>query len=161
MEEADEKGVDELAAELGVSRRAILAWLGAGACACAGAALGTVAGQGALAADAAAEVDVGAPADYPVGTTKVFAKARILVVRDANGIHAMTNVCTHAGGPISPGGGKLTCGWHGAQFDVLGNVTKGPARVPLRWLQVRQRGGRLVVNLKQVVPTGTNFVPTP
>ena len=58
-----------------------------------------------------------------------------VVARDANGLYAMSAVCTHAGcllddtsNTIAAG---LSCPCHGSSFDGNGRVTRGPAGSPL------------------------------
>lgn len=45
--------------------------------------------------------------------------------------YAINDTCTHSGGPLSEGeieGSKVTCPWHGAQFDIAsGKVLSPPA----------------------------------
>ena len=61
--------------------------------------------------------------------------------------HAIDNMCTHVGGPLSEGelsGCEVTCPWHGAVFDVTtGQVLGPPGLVPLtrRWGQVPTLNG--------------------
>jgi len=78
---------------------------------------------GALTADGQSRVE---PEHGPDG-------APILVVREAaNDFRAFSMQCTHEGCPLNPpAAGKLTCPCHGSQFDLAGNVLKGPAAYPL------------------------------
>lgn len=49
----------------------------------------------------------------------------ILIGRDAMGVYAFTNKCTHAACAVGlPKSGKLECSCHRSQFDLNGNVTK-------------------------------------
>ena len=61
--------------------------------------------------------------------------SNVVLARDANGVYAMSAVCTHAGcllddysQTISAG---LSCPCHGSAFDGNGQVTRGPAGTPL------------------------------
>jgi 3-phenylpropionate/trans-cinnamate dioxygenase ferredoxin component len=59
---------------------------------------------------------------------------------------AVHDECPHAAFPLSSGtllpGGRLECGWHGAQFDCrTGNVLEGPAEEPLVRYAVRVESG--------------------
>lgn len=78
-------------------------------------------------------------ADLKVNALHVLA-SNVVIGLDANGIYAMSAVCTHAGcllednaQTISAG---LFCPCHGSTFDGDGNVTNGPARTPLQHYQV-------------------------
>ncbi len=66
-----------------------------------------------------------------------------LCVGNADGqLFAVRDECPHSGFPLSNGtllaGGRLECGWHGAQFDCrTGAVLEGPADDPLERHEVR------------------------
>jgi Rieske Fe-S protein len=59
--------------------------------------------------------------------------APILVVRDgAARYHALSMQCTHEGCPVRPPDkGIIVCPCHGSQYDLEGNVRRGPAQLPL------------------------------
>jgi Rieske Fe-S protein len=90
----------------------------------------------------------GSPPTGPVSGGNVSALAvgsmlvmsNIVVARDADGVYAMSSVCTHAGCLLSSGSrtiaAGLACPCHGSLFDGDGNVTRGPARDPLQHYQV-------------------------
>ena len=43
--------------------------------------------------------------------------------------HAIDDICTHRGGPLSEGvleGKQVTCPWHGAIYDVISGEVLGP-----------------------------------
>jgi nitrite reductase/ring-hydroxylating ferredoxin subunit len=61
--------------------------------------------------------------------------SNVVLARDANGVYAISAVCTHAGcllddSSSTPARG-LYCPYHGSAFDGNGSVTNGPARSPL------------------------------
>jgi nitrite reductase/ring-hydroxylating ferredoxin subunit len=74
---------------------------------------------------------VGLVSDFPLGALK---KLRVgnddVVVANVDGrLYAITNSCTHRGGPLNEGelqGTLITCPWHGGQF----NLTSGRAVSP-------------------------------
>jgi len=81
-------------------------------------------------------LDVGAKSDYAVdGVTSTWSKMpiRVSVVRNDGKIYASTTLCTHRGGTLAWNNTQdmYVCPRHGATFDIDGNVTKGPARLPL------------------------------
>lgn len=51
----------------------------------------------------------------------------------STGIKCFSSACTHSGCPISfwQNQNKFNCSCHGSQFDSDGNVTQGPAQLPL------------------------------
>jgi nitrite reductase/ring-hydroxylating ferredoxin subunit/uncharacterized membrane protein len=77
--------------------------------------------------------DVGDLAALPEATpTKLKAGINdLVVVRIGATIHAMHNVCAHAGGPLDQGqvvDGCVQCPWHGSRFRLAdGRVQRGPS----------------------------------
>jgi 3-phenylpropionate/trans-cinnamate dioxygenase ferredoxin component len=69
-----------------------------------------------------------------------------ICVGNAGGtLFAVRDECPHSAFRLSDGaiipGGRLECGWHGAQFDCRsGDVLEGPADEPLRLFEVRAAG---------------------
>jgi nitrite reductase/ring-hydroxylating ferredoxin subunit len=63
--------------------------------------------------------------------------------------YAISNVCTHEGGPLADGtleGYQVECPWHGSKFDVrTGEVTAPPASVPVPTYEVRVDGDNILV----------------
>ena len=61
--------------------------------------------------------------------------------------HAVSDACTHVGGPLSDGevdGTVVTCPLHGATFDLTtGSATGPPASTALKCYQVRVEGGEI------------------
>jgi 3-phenylpropionate/trans-cinnamate dioxygenase ferredoxin component len=46
---------------------------------------------------------------------------KIALFRVGEAFHALSDTCTHRGGPLSEGtveGAEVTCPWHGARFDI-------------------------------------------
>jgi cytochrome b6-f complex iron-sulfur subunit len=86
----------------------------------------------------------GTPPTGPVAAGNMSALAvgsllvmtNVVVARDANGVYAMSAVCTHAGCLLDDGASTiaagLDCPCHGSTFDGNGGVTGGPARSPLQ-----------------------------
>ncbi len=98
-------------------------------------------------------VDVGAAADFPENSMrKVQAGGMaVLMVRLGGTLHAISAVCSHAGGPLDEGelaGDTVTCPWHGSRFGVRdGAVRRGPATFAQPSLEVCEEGGRVRVRL--------------
>jgi len=73
---------------------------------------------------------IGKPEDYPDGTVKEFRDNKLIAIGDADGIYAMTLVCTHKQKLIDYDKEKnvFTCPVHGAMFAKDGTVQKAPAK---------------------------------
>jgi len=84
-------------------------------------------------------ISAGNVSEIAVGALKIFDGDAVLG-RDANGLYAMSNVCTHAGCLMdvatSSGQTILSCGCHGSVFSATGAVTRGPAQSPLTHYRV-------------------------
>ncbi|MBM3774224.1 MAG: Rieske (2Fe-2S) protein [Acidobacteria bacterium] len=79
----------------------------------------------------------------------------VSVFRDAEGVYAISSICTHLGCIVKPAQGGFTCPCHGSEFSADGSVTKGPAPLPLSWLKVTASGGQWIVDEGATVPPGT------
>jgi cytochrome b6-f complex iron-sulfur subunit len=106
-------------------------------------------------------IDVGTLADYPKeGITPTWLKSgHIAVIRHAGQIYCCTDVCTHRGGILgTPDGVTFLCPRHGARFDINGDVTKGPAKLPLnRYAISLDASGHIIVDkTKQFTPDQWN-----
>ena len=106
--------------------------------------------------------------DAPAGNVKSIANPSLSPIpnqpaaigRDAGGLYAMTLTCTHQGcdigetGTVSTSG--LQCGCHGSTFDANGNVTGGPAQMPLAHFAVSvDESGNVTVHGGQEVDSST------
>jgi Rieske Fe-S protein len=100
-------------------------------------------------------------ADLPVGTLRALPAGTALAIgRDANGVYALTTICTHEGcditndGTIS--GSGLFCACHGSLFDAQGNVLSGPALTALQHFSVTvDATGNITVHGDRPVATET------
>ena len=68
-------------------------------------------------------IEVGTVQDCPPGSMiEAVVGEAIVVVANVDGeFYAMDGICAHQGGPLASGtleGCKLTCPWHGWQYDV-------------------------------------------
>ncbi|MGQ0574180.1 MAG: Rieske 2Fe-2S domain-containing protein [Pseudonocardia sp.] len=82
--------------------------------------------------------------------TAVDVEGRQVLLHRSNGeLHALDNVCSHAGGLLSRGeidGCIVTCPLHGARFDLRdGRIERGPAHHPQPVLPSRVRNGWIEV----------------
>lgn len=79
----------------------------------------------------------------------------VALFRDADGVHAVSTVCTHLGCIVKPTGEGFDCPCHGSRFAADGSVMKGPAPAALPWLAVEATGADFVVDEDETVPAGT------
>ncbi|VXC11248.1 Ferredoxin, 2Fe-2S [Microbacterium sp. 8M] len=96
--------------------------------------------------------DVGADAELAEGArTRVMVDdVPVLLMRISARLHAISAVCTHAGGPLDEGelgaDGCITCPWHGSRFRVEdGAVRRGPASVPQPRWEAKVEDGRILL----------------
>ncbi len=76
---------------------------------------------------------------------------RIAVFHVDNQFFAVDDECTHAGGPLSEGscdGAKVTCPWHGAEFDLkTGEALAAPAFDSVKAYKVTVEGDDVKIEL--------------
>ena len=83
----------------------------------------------------------------------------VAVFRDAQGVFAVSRVCTHLGCLIKAEADGFHCPCHGSRFALNGAVTKGPAPKALAWLAVtRVAPGTYLIDEGKPVPVGTKEV---
>ncbi|HLG18220.1 MAG TPA: Rieske 2Fe-2S domain-containing protein [Bdellovibrionota bacterium] len=103
-------------------------------------------------------VKIGKPEEFTAGSMRLFSEHRFFLFRDEEGFYAISAVCTHLGCVVRRIEETYECPCHGSAFDQNGQVTRGPAPAPLKWLKIAQSAdGYLVVNLAENVRTGTRF----
>ncbi len=101
---------------------------------------------------------IGYPEEFPVGSEKLFEKESAFVFHDAEGIYAVSAVCTHLGCTVARSPEGFACPCHGSRFGPTGAVLAGPAPRVLPQLEVtRAADGQLVVLADNEVPAGTRF----
>jgi len=101
-----------------------------------------------------AEFEVTRITAVPQGEARGFTVGREeIVLCNVDGeIYALQGICTHEELPLDGGeveDGRLTCEWHGAQFDIrTGAVCSPPASIPLRGYDTRvDDEGRVFVTI--------------
>jgi Rieske Fe-S protein len=109
-------------------------------------------------------VAAGNVADLSVGTWRAVGESAV-VGRDAQGVFAMSTVCTHARCPaalvsaqVSDG---LYCGCHGSRFDGQGAVTHGPAARALAHYRVDLAADGGLTVRGDLVVTSADRTPVP
>jgi cytochrome b6-f complex iron-sulfur subunit len=83
------------------------------------------------------DFDLGLPATYPLGSRTILSDVPALLVHSQSGFTALSLVCTHLGCTVESKADGFACPCHGSWFDLLGNVTRGPAGKPLVPLRTR------------------------
>jgi cytochrome b6-f complex iron-sulfur subunit len=112
------------------------------------AALGCAAGAGGLAVIAALRsilpaltrtkkvFTVGRLPDFPVNTFTLLPEHKVFILRDHEGVRAVSAVCTHLGCVLRRIEDEFRCPCHGSRFDDSGQVLSGPAPSALPWFKV-------------------------
>lgn len=118
-----------------LNRREFVAAVACAACLCGLASTTQLLGDDSTAAPST--LDVGPKSDYSAdGITPAWMPApnKVAIIRDEGKIYASTTVCTHRGVTINEADNKdgFICPKHHSTFDIDGNVTRGPAKKPLK-----------------------------
>lgn len=79
----------------------------------------------------------------------------VALFRDAEGVYAISTVCTHLGCIVKPSAEGFECPCHGSRFAPDGEVRRGPAPRPLPWLKVSVSGSLATIDEGATVPHGT------
>lgn len=95
------------------------------------------------------------PDTLPPGEPYVPPGRSVAVFRDAEGVWAISTICTHLGCIVRASSQGFECPCHGSHFSADGTVTKGPAPRALPWLQVSVSGETVVIDEGQAVPAGS------
>jgi nitrite reductase/ring-hydroxylating ferredoxin subunit len=76
---------------------------------------------------------------------------KIALFRVDGAFYALSDTCTHRGGPLSEGeleGAEVTCPWHGAKFDIrTGAVLGPPAQQGVKSYPVRVTGADIEIDV--------------
>lgn len=95
------------------------------------------------------------PETLAAGEAFVPAGRAVAVFKDAQGVHAVSTICTHLGCIVKANPEGFECPCHGSRFAHDGEVTRGPAPRALPWLKVSVSGGVITVDEGTTVPPGT------
>lgn len=99
---------------------------------------------------------IGTPESFPLGTRLPLGRQRVTIVRNENGLAAISNTCTHLGCVIATTEIGFNCPCHGSRFDPDGTVLGGPAPRPLPWYQLNlSPSGEIEVDTSVEVAQGT------
>ena len=106
---------------------------------------------------------VGELSKFPIGSRIVIEGRGIEIVRERDGMHAISLVCTHLGCLIKPVENDPDVGYmcpcHGSTFAHKGEVQGGPAPTDLPWYEMfMDHTGALVVDTSKVNQKRTKLV---
>lgn len=106
---------------------------------------------------------VGESSRFPIGSRIVIEGRGIEIVREREGFHAISLVCTHLGCLIKPVENDPDVGYmcpcHGSTFAHKGEVQGGPAPRDLPWYEMyMDNTGTLVVDTSKVNHKRTKLV---
>jgi cytochrome b6-f complex iron-sulfur subunit len=88
------------------------------------------------------------PSAYPAQGSTLYAIEGFVLYRDEQGFFARSLVCPHLGCVVQQESGGFKCPCHGSGFGQMGELLNGPARKPLKPIQVElDQEGRLVVDV--------------
>lgn len=98
---------------------------------------------------------VGELEKYPFGSRTVIEGRGVEIVREKDGFHAISLVCTHLGCLLKPvdndPGVGYACPCHGSTFTLAGEVLGGPAPKNLPWYEMYlDQTGTLMVDASKV-----------
>ena len=101
-------------------------------------------------------VNGGAAATVTPLAPKYVSAAKAYVCRDANGLYAMSSLCTHAGCKVTHQSSLFYCPCHGAAFDLNGQNPTSPASSPLEHYEMCVDGaGNVQINTSKTVDAST------
>ena len=80
------------------------------------------------------------PVEKAIGVAdgKTVTHPKLIAERRGDKVYVMSTRCTHFGCEVKPeADGSYLCPCHGSLFDKTGAATKGPAKKPLPWYEVK------------------------
>ena len=99
---------------------------------------------------------VASAADLTESASKVvyFGGDQVALFNVGGNVYAVSNRCSHAGGPLAEGkveGTLVTCPWHCSRFDLAsGKPEGGPATKPVGTYRVKVEGGAVFLATSEV-----------
>jgi nitrite reductase/ring-hydroxylating ferredoxin subunit len=100
------------------------------------------------------------PNTYSLGAAVYIPEVKAWLLRDGEGLYAVSSTCTHLGCTVNGEDNKFVCPCHGSQFDLSGRVLQGPAAKVLPNFEVRlSDDGRVVIDRRVEVPYITRLKP--
>lgn len=97
--------------------------------------------------DPQTDFDAGPADGFADGSRTVLPQVPTVLIKDAQGFHALSLICTHLGCTVETRLDGFACPCHGSRFDLQGRVTRGPAAQPLKVLRTEiTADGRLHIH---------------
>jgi cytochrome b6-f complex iron-sulfur subunit len=94
--------------------------------------------------------DLATPNSYVKLYVNDHANPIILFQREGKGMAAVLSTCAHSGCEVRKTRAKFECPCHGSEYDVNGNVLKGPAAEALENYRVVEFADRIEIHLEQL-----------
>ena len=99
------------------------------------------------------------PAEYAGGSVTGVPEARAYILRDAQGLYAISAICTHLGCTVNKAGDHFECPCHGSKYTGAGYVLKGPATAPLNRVELSlSDDGKVVIDTSKKVEADVRLV---
>jgi Rieske Fe-S protein len=89
---------------------------------------------------------------------KKIKNPKLIVFRKGDEAFVLSTKCTHYGCEVNlQQDGSYLCPCHKSRYEKSGRVTKGPAKKPLSWYEVRiAEGGEVQVNVEKTIEPPAN-----
>ncbi len=105
---------------------------------------------------------IGLKNEFPSGTIKYFENDQVYVFADAEGIYAISAVCTHLGCVVNKDKNGFVCPCHGSRYGLDGKIEQGAAPKDLPWYKISMLpSGQLEVDKKRIVKPGVKLIGKP
>jgi nitrite reductase/ring-hydroxylating ferredoxin subunit len=95
------------------------------------------------------------PNTYRRGTAIFIPEVKAWLIRDEDGLYAVSAICTHLGCNVSGEEDRFVCPCHGSEYDLSGRVLQGPATSSLPHFELRlSEDGRIIIDRRnEVLPS--------
>ncbi|MBX2991339.1 MAG: Rieske (2Fe-2S) protein [Bacteroidetes bacterium] len=91
--------------------------------------------------------DLATPGSFAKVYVDRFANPIIVFEGERNELHAILSTCSHSGCEVRKLPTKFECPCHGSEYNLRGNVLRGPAPDPLNAFEVRRRENAIEIHL--------------
>lgn len=91
--------------------------------------------------------DLGEPNSFAKVYVRELANPILLFEGEEKNLHAILSTCSHSGCEVRKLRTKFECPCHGSEYDLRGNVMRGPAPDPLESFEVRRDAGAIEIRI--------------